>query len=50
MSEKGMLDFARVEFLPKLKSITLKPREHCFANIGLHFVHVLTLCIMLFAS
>jgi hypothetical protein len=32
MSEKGMQALARIEFLPKLKSITLKPCEHCFAG------------------
>jgi hypothetical protein len=31
MSEKGMQALARMEFLPELKCITLKPCEHCFA-------------------
>jgi ABC-type transport system involved in cytochrome c biogenesis ATPase subunit len=32
MSEKGMQALARMEFLPELKGITLKPCEHCFAG------------------
>jgi hypothetical protein len=32
MSEKGMRALARMEFLPELKGIILKPCEHCFAS------------------
>jgi hypothetical protein len=32
MSEKGMQDLARMEFLLELKGITLKPCEHYFAR------------------
>jgi hypothetical protein len=32
MSEKGMQAPARMEFLPELKGITLKPYKHCFAG------------------
>jgi hypothetical protein len=32
MSEKGMQALARMEFLPELKGVTLKPYEHCFAG------------------
>jgi hypothetical protein len=32
MSEKGMQAFARMEFLPELKGIILKPCEYCFAS------------------
>jgi hypothetical protein len=32
MSEKGMQDLDRIEFLPELKGITLKPCEHCFVG------------------
>jgi hypothetical protein len=32
MSEKGMQALARMDYLPELKGITLKPCEHCFAG------------------
>ena len=32
MSEKGMHALARMDYLPELKGITLKPCEHCFAG------------------
>ena len=32
MSEKGMQALARMELLPELKGITLKPYENCFAG------------------
>ena len=32
MSEKGMHALARMDYLPELKGITLKPCEHCFAS------------------
>jgi hypothetical protein len=32
MTENGMHDLARMEFLPELNGVSLKPYEHCFTS------------------